>query len=103
LCILLGTIKYGTVNGRPLQEKTGKQQLDRVKKRCFLRNLAVFKHRAFSVKSSNWKRQLRKVKRVLEDNIEMELKESRCDDVNFVELAQDRVHWAGSFRKAVNL
>jgi hypothetical protein len=48
------------------------------------------------------KRPLGKHKRRLEDNIEMDIKERGIDGVNWIRLAQDRVHWHAFISTVVN-
>jgi hypothetical protein len=89
LCILRGTIKHRTANGKPTQGNKSKQQL--VQETLTFKDSGVFKHRDFSAESFKWKRQFRKVIGRWEDTIEKDLEASVCDDGRWVQLAQDRI------------
>jgi hypothetical protein len=49
------------------------------------------------------KRPVRRPRHRWEDNIKMYLKETRCEDVDWIHLAQDRVQWQCSVNTVVNL
>jgi hypothetical protein len=49
------------------------------------------------------KRQLGRPKRRWEDNIELDLREIGIDGANWIQLAQDRVHWRAFENTVMNL
>jgi hypothetical protein len=49
------------------------------------------------------KRQLQRAGRRWEDSIKIYFKEIRCEDVNWIHLAQDRVHWRDVVNTVMNL
>jgi hypothetical protein len=49
------------------------------------------------------KRQLGRPRRMWEDNIKMDLRETRIDGTNWIRLAQDRIQWRAFVSAVMNL
>jgi hypothetical protein len=52
---------------------------------------------------SEGKRPLGRPRRRWEDNIKMDLRETRIDEANWIQLAQDRVQWRACVNMVMNL